>query len=102
MDRFLIKSQKQTQSEMSETSKESGSSKRKSKTDHDSKKRQRKSNEVLLKEFPWLNADDRDGVFCKVCRADPLTADKSSTLFTDRKDTLRTALTDVEIMVLKF
>ena len=106
MDRLLIKSTKQTQSEMSETSEISGSLKRKSKTDRNSKKERHKSNEAWLKEFTWLNADDHDSVFCKVCQEYPLIADKPSTLFTgkkvDRKDSLRTALTDVEIMALKF
>ena len=72
MDRFLIKSTIQTQSEMSETSEESGSLKRKSKTDRDSKERQRKSNKAWLKEFPWLNADDRDGVFVRFVESIPL------------------------------
>ena len=42
--------------------------------------------------FPWLNADNRDAVFCKICREYPSLADTSSSLFAgkkvDRKDTL--------------
>ncbi|XP_051789853.1 uncharacterized protein LOC127529646 [Erpetoichthys calabaricus] len=68
--------------------------KQKLKRDHAyDKKRKRSFQSQWLKEFPWVNADDTDSVFCQICRQYPLIADKTSTLFTgkkvDRKDTLQ-------------
>ena len=69
--------------------------KRKTKLDRDrdyDKKRKRTFQEQWPNDFPWLNADDRDAGFCKICRENPSLADTSSSLFAgkkvERKDTL--------------
>ena len=89
---FVIRSKSNLSTKTENTD---STNKRKTKLDLDrdyDKKRKRTFQEQWPNDFPWLNADDRDAVFCKICREYPSLADTSSTLFAskkvDRKDTL--------------
>ena len=99
----MIRSTKEPANKLTEPSASSSGVKRKSKSDRDKqydKKNVREFQDSWVTEFPWMNAEDRNNVFCKVCRAYPQLADKSSSLFIgkklDRKDTLQTHSTSAK------
>ena len=98
MDRFVIRSGNKGPQNPDTGQKR----KSKSQRDHEyDKKRKRTFQDQWLNEFTWLNADDVDSVFCKVCRSYPQLADKTSSLFigktVERKDTLTTHCMYVQI-----